>query len=81
LCFALRPAGLANESGFERDNGCPGGAFGLRMLSKTGRADLLVDLVDAAFLVIDDRSAFLRRAPDASSRFRLLSINKLKTRD
>jgi hypothetical protein len=36
LCFAFRIAGLATSSGFARDSGWPGGAFGLRMLSKTG---------------------------------------------
>jgi hypothetical protein len=34
LCFAFRCDGRAISSGFARDNGCPGGAFGLRMLSK-----------------------------------------------
>ncbi len=36
LCLALRPAGRATSSGFARLRGCPGGAVGLRMLSKIG---------------------------------------------
>jgi hypothetical protein len=37
LCFAVRPAGLAFSSGFAWLIGCPGGAEGFLMLSKTGR--------------------------------------------
>jgi hypothetical protein len=80
LCFALRPAGLASSSGFERESGCPGGAVGLRILSNTGLTDFLSDLDEAAFLTIVEPFAF-SGGIDASSQFRRVSMNKLMTRD
>ena len=52
MCFALRIAGLATSSGFARAIGCPGGAFGLRMLSKTGLALCFLDFCGELFLAI-----------------------------
>ena len=51
LCFALRMAGLATSSGLARESGCPGGAFGLRMLSKIGLA-VFFDFCGELFLAI-----------------------------
>ena len=53
LCLALRPAGRATSSGFDLDSGCPGGAFGLRMLSNIGLPDFsLADFCADVFLAI-----------------------------
>lgn len=68
MCFALRPEGLASSSGFARERGCPGGAFGLRILSNTGLTDFLSDFDEAAFLAMVGPLAF-SGGPDASSRF------------
>lgn len=54
LCLALRPAGRATSSGFDLDNGCPGGATGLRMLSKMGLEDFPLPFADGAFLAISE---------------------------
>jgi len=51
LCFALRIAGLATSSGLARAMGWPGGAFGLRMLSKTGLVPFF-DFCGELFLAI-----------------------------
>jgi hypothetical protein len=45
LCLALRPAGLAFSSGFAFAIGCPGGAPGFLMLSKTDRWCRFLDLL------------------------------------
>ncbi len=52
LCLAFRIAGLATSSGFARESGCPGGAFGLRMLSKTGLAICFFDFRGELFLAM-----------------------------
>ena len=58
LCFAFRPAGRDFSSGFARPRTCPGGASGLRRLSKIGRAGFCpVDLVFVAFLAMTDLTA------------------------
>jgi len=52
LCFALRIAGRATSSGFARDRGWPGGALGLRILSKTGLAGCFLLFRGELFLTI-----------------------------
>lgn len=52
LCFALRMAGLATSSGLARDSGWPGGAFGFRILSNTGRALSFFPFCGELFLAI-----------------------------
>ena len=52
LCLAFRPAGRATSSGFARDKGCPGGATGLRMVSKRGLEDFPLLFPEVLFLDI-----------------------------
>jgi hypothetical protein len=68
LCLAFRPAGRATSSGFDRDKGCPGGAIGLRMLSKTGLEDFPFPFLPGVlFLAIFEPAAMDGSVLDASS--------------
>jgi hypothetical protein len=62
LCFAFLCAGRATSSGFAWDNGCPGGATGLRMLSNTGLACALFVFGGELRLAISASTRILRNA-------------------
>src|SRR6185369_10033115 len=81
LCFAFRPAGRATSSGLAREIGCPGGAPGLRMLSKIGRASRRFDFGGELLLsIIGLHSVCSDRRDAIATQTRCQTFPPLKTR-